>query len=222
MGSVLAPFLFAVFLNELSDTCNLDCNRFIIVYADDILLISPSVVNLENLIHLCERELNWLDMAINYKKSCCLRIGPRCDVSCANISSLTGQLLPWTNVIRYLGIFIVQSRTFKCSIDEAKRSFYRAANAKCIFSKIGRFASEEVTLHLLKTKCIPVLLYGLEDLPLNMSQISSIDFVIPRFFMKLFNTNNIEIVKCSQQEFFLFQSTKYHFGSSGRNFFRQN
>ena len=53
---------------------------------------------------------------------------------------------------------------------------YRAANA--IFGKIGRFASEEVTLHLLKTKCISVLLYGLEALPLNKSQISSIDFVI--------------------------------------------
>jgi len=43
-GSVLAPFLFAVFLDELSDTCNLDSNRFIIVYADDILLIFPFVV----------------------------------------------------------------------------------------------------------------------------------------------------------------------------------
>ena len=45
----------------------LDRNRFIVVYADDILLISTSVLNLENPIHLCERELNWLDMAINYK-----------------------------------------------------------------------------------------------------------------------------------------------------------
>jgi len=52
--------LFAVFLDELSDTCNLDGNRFIVVCADDILLISPSVINLENLIHLCERELTWL------------------------------------------------------------------------------------------------------------------------------------------------------------------
>ena len=34
-----------------------------------------------------------------------------------------------------------------------KRSFYRAANA--IFGKTGRFASEEVTLHLLKIKCRP-------------------------------------------------------------------
>ena len=100
---------------------------------------------------------------------------------------------------RYLGIFIVQSRTFKCSIDEAKRSFYRAANA--IFGKIGRFACEKVTRHFLKTKCIPVLLYGFEALTLNKSQMFSIDFIINRFFMKLFNTNNIEIVKCCQQEF---------------------
>jgi len=70
-----------------------------------------------------------------------------------------------------------------------------------IFGKTGRLASEEVTLHLLKTKCVLVLLYGLEALPLNKSQISSLDFVINRFFMKLFNTNNIEIVKCCQQEF---------------------
>ena len=62
-------------------------------------------------------------------------------------------------------------------------------------------AFEEVTLPLLKTKCVPVLLYGLEALPLNKSQIASIDFVINRFFMKLFNTNNIEIVKCCHQEF---------------------
>ena len=66
---VIAKFLlFAVFLDELSDTCNLYRNRFIVVYADDTVLISPSVVNLENLIHLCKRELNWLYMAINYKK----------------------------------------------------------------------------------------------------------------------------------------------------------
>ena len=67
-GSVLVPFLFAIFLDELSDKCNLARNRFIVVYADDILLTSPSVLNLENLINLCERDLNWLDMAINYKK----------------------------------------------------------------------------------------------------------------------------------------------------------
>ena len=87
-------------------------------------------------------------MAINYKKkSCYLRIGPRYGVSCA--TSLNGHILPWTNAIRYLGIINVQSIQVR-SIDEAKCSFYRTANA--MFGKIGTLASEEVTLHLLKTK----------------------------------------------------------------------
>jgi len=62
-------------------------------------------------------------------------------------------------------------------------------------------ASEEVTLHLIKSKCIPVLLYGLEVCPLNKSQIVSLDFVINRFFMKLFNTNNMEIIRACQSYF---------------------
>ena len=43
----------------------------------------------------------------------------------------------------------------KCSLDHAKRSFYRAANS--IFGKIGRIASEleDVLMELLKTKCTP-------------------------------------------------------------------
>jgi len=49
----------------------------------------------------------------------------------------------------------------------AKRSFYRAANA--VFCKIGRIASEEVTLKIIKSKCLPLLLYGLEMCPLTVS-----------------------------------------------------
>ena len=110
---------------------------------------------------------------------------------------LSGAPIAWANGVRYLEIFIVKSRTFKCLLDHAKRSFYLAANA--IFGKVGRVASEEVTLHLIKSKCIPVLLYGLEVCPLNKSQIASLDF--NRFFMKLFNTNTMKIIKACQSYF---------------------
>jgi len=40
------------------------------------------------------------------------------------------------------------------------RSFYRAFNA--IFGKVGRIASEDVIIELLKAKCLPALYYGLE------------------------------------------------------------
>ena len=59
--------------------------------------------------------------------------------------------------------------------------------------EIGKFASEEVILQLLQTKCIPILLYSLEALKLNKSDISSLDFTVNRFFMKLFKTTNIDI-----------------------------
>jgi len=91
------------------------------------------------------------------------------------------------------------SRAFKCAIDDAKCSFYRAANA--IFDKVGRLASEEVTLQLIKSKCIPVLLYGLVACPLNKTQLSSLDFVINRFLMKLFCTSNMEIITYCREQF---------------------
>jgi len=48
-----------------------------------------------------------------------------------------------------------------------------------------------------------VLLYGLETCALKKSQIASLDFVVKRFFMKVFNTNNIETVKACQEFFSL-------------------
>ena len=43
---------------------------FVAIYADDILLIAPSVTDLELLLRMCETELNFIDMAINSSKSC--------------------------------------------------------------------------------------------------------------------------------------------------------
>jgi len=73
-----------------------------------------------------------------------------------------------------------RSRVFKCSLDYTKKGFYRAANA--IFGKVGRITSEEVILQLIISKCIPDLIYGLEACPLVKSELSSLDFVINRFF----------------------------------------
>jgi len=50
------------------------------------------------------------------------------------------------------------------------------------------YSLEEVTLQLIKSKCLPALLYGLEACPLTKSDLQSPDFVINRFFVKLFTT----------------------------------
>ena len=94
---------------------NVNRNVFIIAYADDILLLTPSVTALQNLFRHCEVQLNYLDMSINSKKTCCLRIGPRCrpTVNCCNISTAEGRVISWASEVRYLGVFVVRWRSFK-------------------------------------------------------------------------------------------------------------
>ena len=76
-GSVLSPILFNIYLDDLAKINSCVKRLFIVIYADDIglLLIAPSVTDLEHLLRMCEIELNFLDMAINSSKSCCMRIG---------------------------------------------------------------------------------------------------------------------------------------------------
>ena len=118
--SVLSPHLFSIYINDIVSRFNINQRLFIVLYADDILLIAPSLTELQLLFHLCQLELAWLDMSINTKKSCCMRIGNRFDSDCANITSLDGTSLPWVRELRYLGVFLISSRKFKCSLHYAK------------------------------------------------------------------------------------------------------
>ena len=81
----------------------------------------------------------------------------------------------------------------KCSLDYAKRAYYRSLNA--VFGKIGRSASEEVVFQLVATKCLPILMYGSAACCLTQSDIRSLDFAVNRFLMKLFKTANINVIE---------------------------
>ena len=90
--------------------------------------------------------------------------------------------ISWCDEIKYLGVYIVSGKAFGCSFKHAKESFYRSFNA--IFGKIGRIASENVIVELINTKCMSVLLYGVEVCPLRKSHIESLQFAVNGCFMK--------------------------------------
>jgi len=48
--------------------------------------------------------------------------------------------------------------------------------------KIGRIASEEVIFTLIKSKCLPILLYGTEACPVNSATRHSLQFTLNRAF----------------------------------------
>ena len=59
-GSVLSPILFAIYIDNVSTLSTPLYGKFVFVYADDIILLSPSLTELEKLLHACEKELEWL------------------------------------------------------------------------------------------------------------------------------------------------------------------
>jgi len=95
-GSVLSPFLFALYLDNIWNNGKLIARTYVILYADDILLISSSVCELQRTFDACERKLMWLDLPINTctTKFCCIQTGPRNDYFCANITTSQGYRLP--------------------------------------------------------------------------------------------------------------------------------
>jgi len=146
-------YLLALYLKDLSGLClhNSGCCK--ILYADNILFNSPSIRQLEKLLHACKEELYWLDVAVDFKKSCCLTIGARCDTHCANSPSVTGSMLLRMNTVRYLGVYFARAKYFKCSFSHGKRSFHRADNS--IFEKIGRYSPRNPFRNLLKAN-VPI------------------------------------------------------------------
>ncbi len=206
-GGVLSPYLFAIYIDDLIiDITKLSIGCVfhfvpvcIVVYADDIILLSPSVTALQRLVTVCESILQSLDLAINVKKSVCTRIGPRCNAPCANIVTSDGSSLQWVDSIRYLGVFISRHRFFKCSLHQAKQSFFRSFNS--IYGRIGNSASEEVILSLIKSKCVPCLLHGLDACPINRSIANSLDFTVRRILFKIFKTSSQSIIRDCQLYF---------------------
>ena len=100
--------------------------------------------------------------------------------------------MPRIDTVRYLGVYFACSRKLKCSLDHAKRSFYRSVTT--VFGEVGRLASEDVVLHLVHSTCMHILLYAVEVCPLSQSDIGSLDFAIFRFLMKSFQTNKKDII----------------------------
>ena len=129
----------------------------------------------------------WLNMRINVQKSVCMCFWQRFYIQCANFFLITdiGDELKWVTECWYLGVYLVSLRRFKCSWNNAKCTFYRAFNA--IFCRcLGRSALSEVVLHLVRSKCIPVLRYSLNACPINATDFRTPQHPTSNMRMKMF------------------------------------
>jgi len=151
--SVLSPYLYATYIyidsvfekvaaTRVGCHVKLACASMILMNADDILLLAPTVSALQHLLNVCQSELQYLDMAINAKKSVCTRFGPRYKQPCCNLPTSDGREIVWCENVRYLGVHVVSSKSFTCFLSNAKRSL------NAIFGRVGHIASEPVIVEL--------------------------------------------------------------------------
>ena len=87
-----------------------------------------------------------------------------------------GTKLDWVQEMRYLGVYIASAANFKCLFDNAKKSLYRSFNA--VYGRLGNSTSEEVILNLVRAKCLPSLLYGVDVCPVNATDRRSLEFCV--------------------------------------------
>jgi len=121
-----------------------------------------------------------------------LRFGARYNCNCADLTLQNGDRVDWADSCRYVGVYLVGAQSFRCSFHEARASFYRAFNG--IFGKIGRYASEDVVLSLVTSKCLPVLLYATEVCPLLSRDLSSISFALTCVLVKIFCSRSNDVI----------------------------
>jgi len=82
---------------------------------------------------------------------------------------------------------LVSARSFIHSISHVKEKFYRCFNA--VYYRSRNAGSECVSEQLLKSLCIPIILYSVEVLHLNTSTMDSLDNVIDRAVFHIFGWN---------------------------------
>ena len=90
-GGVLSPVLFSVYVDDLLNKfkrhgCHLrGLSVSALIYADDLILISPSVTELQAMLDLCGSELASIDIKLNSKNSNAVRIGNRFKIDCVKL-----------------------------------------------------------------------------------------------------------------------------------------
>ena len=164
-GGILSPVFYCIYVDDLVrilKEAGIGChvrNTFlsILLYADDMCLIAPSLRGLQRLLNIVERYCKDWDIMLNPKKSKNMQFGKRIERLPSLI--LDGQDIVWVEKWSYLGVTLHSHKLFNCCVSDKVKSFYRCSNA--ILRIEGR-SNELVMLRLLEAHCLPILSYAIK------------------------------------------------------------
>ena len=107
---------------------------------------------------------------------------------------LNNDTLRWSSKVKYLGLYLTGSADFKIDLRTAEWKYFGCFN-KIIKSVIGQQVNEMMVLKLVKTYCLPRLLYGCESWPIETVDKHELDVIWNNGFRHIVNCCWRESVK---------------------------
>jgi len=189
-GSTLSPALFNLFIDAVivSLTENgVGCwvkQTFVgcILYADDIILLSPSLQSLHDMLNVCTH-LHFLQF--NANKYNLIAFGPAaCLVHTALVTGT--HTVSWSKCVKYLSVHLISGKKLSYEINPVRCSFFAACNAVCSQSK--RMDSI-LQLSLMESYCLP---YASSVIMLRVCQLNYLNRCWNSVYCKIFGFNHSE------------------------------
>ena len=169
-GGILSPFLFSDLIDDLITICinakigavfN-NINVSIIVYADDILLISPNDDHLQKLLNICS---DFGSIIFNSKKSNIIEFGPQ--FFSFSQFYLNNLIIPKVNKLKYLGVFIDKSLDFDLLANEKFKNVQKSIFSLSYLGLKPSAISPHLQAFIYKTYCLSQFTYALETTTLR-------------------------------------------------------
>ena len=151
------------------------------------MLLSASCYGLQKLVNVCESYGQLWDMKFNPLKSQTVSSGGQNPCPCQVM--LNDNPISWVNKVKYLGVYFY-SNSGTTDISDTCRKFHGRLNS--ILSVLGSCSNEMAAVHLIKTHCLPTIMYGCEIWSLTDISVHTISVAWNNCFRQIFNGKRVQ------------------------------
>ena len=161
-GGILSPYLFNIYMDELSNKLNVCKTGCLIgsmlinhlMYADDLVIFCPCSAGMQSLLKICSEYGFEFDIKYNSTKSNIMIVKSKEDRKlCFPEFCLCGQVLNVCSQAKYLGHFITHDMSDDADLGRQCRRLYAQGNT---LVRKFHICSTEVKVTLFKTYCTPL------------------------------------------------------------------
>ena len=128
-GGILSPDFYSIYVDDLIAKlreCRKGCYFLAdfaaaFFYADNMVLLAPSLRGLDSLLRICGEYCSEWDICLSAKESNNLYFGKRINIS--HDIKLNGNSIEWVDKWIYLGVTLKSAKSFECCVKDRIKKF---------------------------------------------------------------------------------------------------